>query len=123
MSRSDCQSLSVTAGTLTLVSGRLMPLAVFSTPPDLHGPELWTRRDCGECVIAAGITTARDAASLVAGITLVSGVLYLAVAALRMGCVAQLVSRPATSAERTPGCTPLPPGLPGLSPSRQEVGR
>ena len=44
-------------------------------------------------MLAAGITDEHDVASFVAGITLASGVLFLTLAVLRMGWIAQFLSR------------------------------
>ena len=44
-------------------------------------------------MFAAGITNDLDAASFVAGITLASGVLFLLLAVLKMGWIAQFLSR------------------------------
>ena len=44
-------------------------------------------------VLAAGLTSQQEVASFVAGITLASGVLFLLLAVLRMGWIAQFLSR------------------------------
>ncbi|MFI7066032.1 SulP family inorganic anion transporter [Kribbella sp. NPDC050124] len=68
--------------------------AVFGTSRQISmGPSSGLAAIAASAVIAAGITTDQDAASLVAGITLVSGVLFLVVAVLRMGWIAQFLSR------------------------------
>ena len=68
--------------------------AVFGTSRQISmGPSSGLAAIAASAVVAAGLTTEQDAASLVAGITLASGVVFLVVALLRMGWIAQFLSR------------------------------
>ncbi len=68
--------------------------AVFGTSRQISmGPSSGLAAIAASAVVAAGLTTEQDAASLVAGITLASGVVFLVVAVLRMGWIAQFLSR------------------------------
>ncbi len=68
--------------------------AVFGTCRQISmGPSSGIAAVAGGAVIAAGVGGTADAASLVAGITLVSGLLFLALAVLRMGWLSQFLSR------------------------------
>src|SRR6187200_1836928 len=68
--------------------------AVFGTSRQISmGPSSGLAAVAASAVIAAGITDERDVASFVAAITLASGVLFLLLAVLRMGWVAQFLSR------------------------------
>lgn len=55
------------------------------------GPSSGLAAVAASAVLAAGITNEVDVASLVAGITLVSGVLFLLLAVLKMGWIAQFL--------------------------------
>lgn len=57
------------------------------------GPSSGLAAVAASAVIAAGITDPRDTASFVAGMTLASGVLFLVLAVLKMGWIAQFLSR------------------------------
>ncbi len=57
------------------------------------GPSSGLAAVAASAVLAAGITSGPDVASFVAGITLASGVLFLLLAVLRMGWIAQFLSR------------------------------
>jgi SulP family sulfate permease len=57
------------------------------------GPSSGLAAVAASAVIAAGITGPQDTASFVAGITLASGVLFLLLAVLKMGWIAQFLSR------------------------------
>jgi sulfate permease, SulP family len=57
------------------------------------GPSSGLAAVAASAVLASGITNEADVASLVAGITLVSGVLFLLLAVLKMGWIAQFLSR------------------------------
>jgi sulfate permease, SulP family len=57
------------------------------------GPSSGLAAVAASAVLAAGITNEVDVASLVAGITLASGVLFLLLAVLKMGWIAQFLSR------------------------------
>lgn len=57
------------------------------------GPSSGLAAVAASAVLAAGITGEQDIASFVAGITLASGVLFLLLAVLKMGWIAQFLSR------------------------------
>ena len=57
------------------------------------GPSSGLAAVAASAVIAAGITDEKDVASFVAGITLASGILFLVLAVLKMGWIAQFLSR------------------------------
>src|SRR3954454_10874523 len=68
--------------------------AVFGTSRQISmGPSSGLAAVAASAVLAAGITGEHDVATFVAGITLVSGVLFLLLAVLRMGWIAQFLSR------------------------------
>jgi SulP family sulfate permease len=68
--------------------------AVFGTSRQISmGPSSGLAAIAASAVVAAGLTTEQDAASFVAGITLASGVVFLIIAVLRMGWIAQFLSR------------------------------
>ena len=68
--------------------------AIFGTSRQISmGPSSGLAAIAASAVVAAGLTTEQDAASLVAGITLASGVVFLIIAVLRMGWIAQFLSR------------------------------
>ncbi len=68
--------------------------AVFGTSRQISmGPSSGLAAIAASAVLAAGLTTEQDAASLVAGVTLASGVIFLVVALLRAGWIAQFLSR------------------------------
>src|SRR3954452_9458905 len=57
------------------------------------GPSSGLAAVAASAVVAAGITDEKDVASFVAGLTLASGLLFLVLAVLKMGWVAQFLSR------------------------------
>jgi high affinity sulfate transporter 1 len=68
--------------------------AVFGTSRQISmGPSSGLAAVAGSAVAAAGVTGEHDVASFVAGITLASGVLFLLLAVIRMGWIAQFLSR------------------------------
>src|SRR3954468_11380842 len=68
--------------------------AVFGTSRQISvGPSSGLAAVAASSVLAAGIADLQAVASFVAGITLASGLLYLVVAVLRMGWIAQFLSR------------------------------
>lgn len=68
--------------------------AVFGTCRQVSmGPSSGLAAVAASAVLAAGITGEQDVATFVAGITLASGVLFLLLAVLRMGWIAQFLSR------------------------------
>src|SRR3954467_3459677 len=68
--------------------------AIFGTCRQISmGPSSGLAAVAASAVVAAGLTKESDVASFVAGITLASGVLFLALAVLKMGWVAQFLSR------------------------------
>jgi SulP family sulfate permease len=67
---------------------------IFGTSRQISmGPSSGLAAVAASAVIAAGITGPQDTASFVAGITLASGVLFLLLAVLKMGWIAQFLSR------------------------------
>jgi len=68
--------------------------AVFGTCRQISmGPSSGLAAVAASTVVAAGITGEADVASFVAGLTLASGLLFLVLAVLRMGWIAQFLSR------------------------------
>lgn len=68
--------------------------AIFGTSRQISmGPSSGLAAVAASAVLAAGITGEQDVASFVAGITLASGVLFLLLAVLKMGWIAQFLSR------------------------------
>src|SRR6476661_684446 len=68
--------------------------AIFGTSRQISvGPSSGLAAVAASAVLAAGIVDEKAVASFVAGITLASGLLYLIVAVLRMGWIAQFLSR------------------------------
>ncbi|WP_457208580.1 SulP family inorganic anion transporter, partial [Nocardioides sp. P5_C9_2] len=68
--------------------------AVFGTSRQISmGPSSGLAAVAASAVLAAGITQEGEVASFVAGITIASGVLFLLLAVLRMGWIAQFLSR------------------------------
>jgi sulfate permease, SulP family len=68
--------------------------AVFGTSRQIStGPSSGLAAVAASAVVVAGITGVQDVASFVAMITLVSGVLFLLLAVLKMGWIAQFLSR------------------------------
>ena len=68
--------------------------AIFGTSRQLSvGPSSGLAAVAASAVLAAGLIGEQDVASFVAGMTLASGVLYLLLAVLRMGWIAQFLSR------------------------------
>jgi sulfate permease, SulP family len=68
--------------------------AVFGTSRQIStGPSSGLAAVAASAVAVAGITGTQDVASFVAAITLASGVLFLLIAVLRMGWIAQFLSR------------------------------
>ena len=67
---------------------------IFGTSRQISmGPSSGLAAVAASAVIAAGITDPQDTASFVAGITLASGILFLILAVLKMGWIAQFLSR------------------------------
>src|SRR5690242_6315056 len=68
--------------------------AVFGTSRQIStGPSSGLAAVAASAVAVAGITGTQDVASFVAAITLASGILFLLIAVLRMGWIAQFLSR------------------------------
>ena len=68
--------------------------AIFGTSRQISmGPSSGLAAVAASAVIAAGITDEKDVASFVAGITLASGILFFLLAVLKMGWIAQFLSR------------------------------
>lgn len=67
---------------------------IFGTSRQISiGPSSGLAAVAASAVLVAGVTNEQDVASFVAGITLASGVLFLLLAVLRMGWIAQFLSR------------------------------
>jgi SulP family sulfate permease len=67
---------------------------IFGTSRQISmGPSSGLAAVAASAVIAAGITEPQDTATFVAGITLASGILFLLLAVLKMGWIAQFLSR------------------------------
>ncbi len=80
-------------GLYAAAAGALL-YAVFGTSRQISmGPSSGLAAVAASAVLAAGLTGEADVASFVAGITLASGVLFLVLALLRMGWIAQFLSR------------------------------
>jgi len=68
--------------------------AIFGTCRQISmGPSSGLAAVAASAVLAAGITGEQDVASFVAGITLASGILFLLLAVLKMGWIAQFLSK------------------------------
>lgn len=68
--------------------------AVFGTSRQISmGPSSGLAAVAASAVIAAGLSREQDAATFVAGITVASGVVFLLMAVLRLGWIAQFLSR------------------------------
>ncbi len=68
--------------------------AVFGTSRQISmGPSSGLAAVAASAVLAAGVTDEREVASFVAGITLASGILFLILAVLKMGWIAQFLSK------------------------------
>ncbi len=80
-------------GLYAAAAGALL-YAVFGTCRQISmGPSSGLAAVAASTVVAAGLTNQADVASFVAGLTLASGLLFLVLAVLRMGWIAQFLSR------------------------------
>ena len=80
-------------GLYAAAAGALL-YAVFGTSRQISmGPSSGLAAVAASAVLAAGISDEHDVASFVAAITLASGLVFLALAVLRMGWIAQFLSR------------------------------
>jgi high affinity sulfate transporter 1 len=80
-------------GLYAAAAGALL-YAVFGTSRQISmGPSSGLAAVAASTVVAAGITDEKDVASFVAGLTLASGLLFLVLAVLKMGWIAQFLSR------------------------------
>ncbi|GAA4358820.1 SulP family inorganic anion transporter [Angustibacter luteus] len=80
-------------GLYAAAAGALL-YAVFGTCRQISmGPSSGLAAVAASAVVAAGITDEGDIASFVAGLTLASGALFLVLAVLKMGWIAQFLSR------------------------------
>jgi MFS superfamily sulfate permease-like transporter len=80
-------------GLYAAAAGALL-YAVFGTCRQISmGPSSGLAAVAASAVVAAGITDEKDIASFVAGLTLASGLLFLVLAVLKMGWIAQFLSR------------------------------
>jgi SulP family sulfate permease len=85
--------IPVQNGLYAAAAGALL-YAVFGTCRQISmGPSSGLAAVAASTVVAAGITDETDVASFVAGLTLASGLLFLVLAVLRMGWIAQFLSR------------------------------
>src|SRR5439155_20001331 len=67
---------------------------IFGTSRQISvGPSSGLAAVAASAVIASGLIDQKDVASFVAGITLASGILFLVLAVLKMGWIAQFLSR------------------------------
>jgi sulfate permease, SulP family len=80
-------------GLYAAAAGALL-YGIFGTSRQISmGPSSGLAAVAASAVIASGVSGETDTASLVAGITLASGVLFLLLAVLRMGWIAQFLSK------------------------------
>ncbi len=80
-------------GLYAAAAGALL-YAIFGTSRQISmGPSSGLAAVAASAVIAAGLTDETDVASFVAGITLASGVVFVLLAVLKMGWIAQFLSR------------------------------
>lgn len=80
-------------GLYAAAAGALL-YGIFGTSRQISmGPSSGLAAVAASAVIATGVTDEHDVASFVAGITLASGILFLVLAVLRMGWIAQFLSR------------------------------
>lgn len=80
-------------GLYAAAAGAIVYGALGSCRQISMGPSSGLAAVAASAVLAAGITNEQDVASFVAGITLASGILFLLLAVLRMGWIAQFLSR------------------------------
>jgi len=89
----DIAGIPVQNGLYAAAAGALL-YAVFGTCRQISmGPSSGLAAVAASAVVAAGITDEADIASFVAGLTLASGLLFLVLAVLKMGWIAQFLSR------------------------------
>src|SRR4051794_22232911 len=80
-------------GLYAAAAGALL-YGIFGTSRQISmGPSSGLAAVAASAVIATGITDEKDVASFVAGITLASGILFLLLAVLKMGWIAQFLSK------------------------------
>ena len=80
-------------GLYAAAAGALL-YGMFGTSRQISmGPSSGLAAVAASAVIATGVTNQQDVASFVAGITLASGILFLLLAVLKMGWIAQFLSR------------------------------
>jgi sulfate permease, SulP family len=80
-------------GLYAAAAGALL-YGMFGTSRQISmGPSSGLAAVAASAVIATGVTNEQDVASFVAGITLASGILFLLLAVLKMGWIAQFLSR------------------------------
>ncbi len=80
-------------GLYAAAAGALL-YGMFGTSRQISmGPSSGLAAVAASAVIASGVTNEADVASFVAGITLASGILFLVLAVLKMGWIAQFLSR------------------------------
>ena len=81
-------------GLYAAVAGAVL-YAIFGTCRQISmGPSSGLAAVAASAVATAGLTAPGDVATFVAGITLISGLLFLLLAILRMGWISQFLSRP-----------------------------
>ncbi|WP_028048301.1 SulP family inorganic anion transporter [Cellulomonas sp. URHD0024] len=89
----DIAGIPLQNGLYAAAAGALL-YAVFGTCRQISmGPSSGLAAVAASAVVAAGITDQADIASFVAGLTLASGLLFLVLAVLKMGWIAQFLSR------------------------------
>lgn len=89
----DIAGVPVQNGLYAAAAGAIL-YGIFGTSRQISvGPSSGLAAVAASAVLAAGITDDRDVAAFVAGITLTSGVLYLVLAVIKAGWIAQFLSR------------------------------
>src|SRR6187455_659433 len=89
----EIAGIPVQNGLYAAAAGAIL-YAIFGTCRQISmGPSSGLAAVAASAVVTAGITDQQDVASFVAGLTLGSGLLFLALAILRMGWIAQFLSR------------------------------
>ena len=89
----DIAGIPVQNGLYAAAAGAIL-YGIFGTSRQISvGPSSGLAAVAASAVLAAGITDDRDVAAFVAGITLTSGVLYLVLAVIKAGWIAQFLSR------------------------------
>src|SRR3954467_11404625 len=89
----DIAGIPLQNGLYAAAAGAIL-YAVFGTCRQISmGPSSGLAAVAASAVVSAGVTGEKDVASFVAGLTLASGMLFLVLAVLKMGWIAQFLSR------------------------------